>query len=105
MEGKEEDWREHKWTVSEGGKHLISQAFPRTVTSLCGKEEEKEEERGGKWAGGCLMGITNTRHTMTHFHQCVFLARTLVGLVGCCSIRRVSSVFGLLRWYSKVYRC
>lgn len=48
------------------GEHLISQAFPRTVTSLCGKEEEKEEERGGKWAGGCLMGITNTRHTMTH---------------------------------------
>ena len=45
---------------------MISQALPRTVTSLCGKEEEKEEERGGKWAGGCLMGITNTRHTMTH---------------------------------------
>lgn len=25
-----------------------------TVTSFVWKREEKEEERGGKWAGGCL---------------------------------------------------
>lgn len=41
------------------------QALPHTVTSVW-KREEKEEERGGKWAGGCLTGITNTRHSMTH---------------------------------------
>jgi hypothetical protein len=38
--------------VSEMGRtSWISQAFPRTVTSLCGKEEEKQEERGGNGGG------------------------------------------------------
>lgn len=41
------------------------------------REKRKEEERGGKWAGGCLWGYYQYTPRMTHLYSTV---RTRVGL-------------------------
>jgi hypothetical protein len=79
MRGREDCEGESKdGQVSEGraGRVGSVRRFHVRLRLLCGKEEEKEEERGGKVGGQVSHGYYQYAPHHDTSRQCVFLART-----------------------------